>query len=72
MSMETLLDPGWRLVQKGLLGVVVFVGGDSSEGQNVMDFPVLHSTDHADCIPETPKIIETVRFSSMDTHEASR
>ena len=33
----------------------VFVGGDSSDEQNVMDFPVLHSTDHADCIPETPR-----------------
>ena len=34
----------------------VFVSGDSSDGQTVMDFPVLHSTDHSDCTPETPRI----------------
>ena len=33
----------------------VFVGDDSSDEQNVTDFPVLHNTDHADCIPETPR-----------------
>ena len=41
--------------KKAFLEEWVFVGGDSSDGQNVMDFPVLHSTDHADCIPETPR-----------------
>ena len=34
----------------------VFVNGESSDGQNVMEFPVHHSTDHSDCIPETPRI----------------
>ena len=38
----------------------VFVSGDSSYGQNVMDFPFLHSTDHSDCIPETPRISKQV------------
>ena len=41
---------------KAFLEECVFVSGDSSDGQNVMDFPVRHSTDHADCIPETPRI----------------
>ena len=43
--------------KKAFLEEWVFVSGDSSDGQNVMDFPVLHSTDHADCIPETPNSI---------------
>ena len=48
MSMETLLDPGRRFVQKkAFVEELVFVSGDSSDGQNVMDFPVLHSTDHS-------------------------
>ena len=38
----------------------VFVSGDSSDGQNGMDFPVLHSTDHSDCILETPTISKQV------------
>ena len=59
--METLLDPGRRIVQKALLGGVG--SADSSDGQNVMDFPVLHSTDHADCIPETPRISK--QFDSL-------
>ena len=28
-----------------------------------MDFPVLHSTDHSDCIPETPRISK--QFDSL-------
>ena len=57
--METLLDPSRGIVQKSFLEEWVFVGGDSSDEQNVMDFPVLHSTDHTDCIrdehPPTPR-----------------
>ena len=60
MSMETLQDPGRRFVQKkkkkAFVEDWVFVSGDSSDGQTVMDFPVLHSTDHSDCIPETPRV----------------
>ena len=45
--------------KKAFLEEWVFVGGDSSDEQNVMDFPVLHSTDHTDCIrddhPPTPR-----------------
>ena len=41
----------------------VFVSGESSDGQNVMDFPVLHSTDYSDCIPETPRISK--QFASL-------
>ena len=59
MSMETLLDPGRRLVQKGLLGGVGLRRRRFSDEQNVMDFHVLHSTDHTDCIrddrPPTPR-----------------
>ena len=40
-----------------------FVSGESSDGQNVMDFPVLHSTDYSDCIPETPRISK--QFASL-------
>ena len=36
--------PSWRSGSSSV--------GDSSDGQNVMDFPVLYSTDHADCILE--------------------
>ena len=37
MSMETLLDPGRRIVQKkAFLEEWVFVSGDSPDGQNVM------------------------------------
>ena len=50
-----------EIVQKGLRGGVwVFVSGDSSDGQNVMDFPVRHSKDNSDCIPETPRISKQV------------
>ena len=42
--------PSWRWI---------FVGGDSSDEQNVTDFPVLHSTGDTDCIrddhPLTPR-----------------
>ena len=45
--------------KKAFLEEWVFVGGDASDEQNVMDFPVLHSTDHTDCIrddhPPTPR-----------------
>ena len=34
----------------------VFISGKPSDGQNIMDVPVLHSTDHSDCLPETPRI----------------
>ena len=37
--------------KKALVEERVLVSGDSSDGQNVMDFPVLHSTDHSDYIP---------------------
>ena len=54
----------WILVgdsfKKAFVEEWVFVSGDSSDGQNVMDFPVLHSTDHSDCIPETPRISKEV------------
>ena len=62
--METLLDPGRRFVQKqAFVEDWVFVSGDSSDGQTVMDFPVLHSTDHSDCISETPRISK--QFDSL-------
>ena len=62
--METLQDPGRRFVQKkAFVEDWVFVSGDSSDGQTVMDFPVLHSTDHSDCIPETPRISK--QFDSL-------
>ena len=52
--------PFWILVgesfKKVFLEEWVFVGGDSSDEQNVMDFHVAHSTEHTDCIPETPRI----------------
>ena len=41
----------------------VFISGEHSDGQNIMDFPVLHSTDHSDCIPETPRISK--QFGSL-------
>ena len=41
----------------------VFISGDSSDRQNVMDFPVLHSTDHSDCTLETPRISK--QFDSL-------
>ena len=45
--------------KKAFLEEWIFVGGDSSDEQNVVDFPVLHSTDHTDCIrddhPPTPR-----------------
>ena len=41
--------------KKAFLEEWVFVGGDSSDEQNVLDFRVLHSTDHAGCTPETPR-----------------
>ena len=49
-----LVVPG-ELFRKAFLEEWVFVGGDSSDDQNVVDFLVLHSTDHADCIPEIPR-----------------
>ena len=52
--------PFWILVgepsKNASLEEWIFVGGDSPDEQNVTDFRVLHSTDHADCIPETPRI----------------
>ena len=46
--------PVGESLKKAFLEEWVFVGGDSSDGRNVMDFPVHHSTHQADCIPETP------------------
>ena len=37
-------------------------------GQNTIDVPVLHSTDHSDYILVTPR----TRFSTLGAHEASR
>ena len=52
-------NPSWIPVgdsfKKAFLEEWVFVGGESSDGQNAMDFLVLHSIDHTDCIPETPR-----------------
>ena len=54
--METLLDPGRRFVRKSFfVGEWVFISGQPSDGQNTIDFPVLHSTDHSECIPVTPR-----------------
>ena len=57
--METLLDPGRGIVQKGLLAGVGLRRRRFSDKQNVMDFLVLHNTDHTDCIrdghPPTPR-----------------
>ena len=53
------MEPFWIQVgesfKKAQMEEWVFVSGDSSDRQNVMDFFVLHSTDHVDCIPETPR-----------------
>ena len=58
LSMETLLDSSRGIVQKGLLGGVGLRRRRFSHEQNVMDFAVLHSTDHIDCTrddhPPTP------------------
>ena len=44
--------------KKAFVEECVFISGESSDGQNVMDVPVLHSTDHSDCIPELPRILK--------------
>ena len=41
----------------------VFISGEPSEGQNIIGMLVLHSTDHSDCIPETPRISK--QFDSL-------
>ena len=43
----------------------VFISGEPSDGQNTKDVPVLHSTDHADCFPETPRTSR--QFDSQPT-----
>ena len=53
--METFLIPVGESFKKAFLEEWVFVSGESSAEQNPTDFPVLQSTDHADCIPETPR-----------------
>ena len=54
------MKPFWIPVgdsfKKAFVEEWVFVSGDSSDGQNVIDFHVLHSTDLSDCIPETLRI----------------
>ena len=63
--------PFWILVgdsfKKAFVEEWVFVSGDSSDGQNVTDFPVLHSTDHSDCILETPRISQQVASPLRET-----
>ena len=41
----------------------VVISAEPSDGQNIMDVPVLHSTDQADCILETPRISK--QFDSL-------
>ena len=60
MSMETLLDPVWGIVQKAFLEECVFMGDDPSDEQRVSDFLVLiHSTGNTDYTrdvhPPTPR-----------------
>ena len=51
--------PGGESFKKAFFEKWIFVDGDSSDVQNVTDFPVLHSTDHTDSIrddhPPTPR-----------------
>ena len=58
-SSECQWKPFWIPVgesfKKAFVEMWVFVSGDSSDRQNVVDFPVLHNTDHSDCIRETPR-----------------
>ena len=58
--------------KKAFLEELVHVSGDSSDRQNVTDFPVLHSTDNDDCIPDTPRTSKQFDSLPLGTHEASR
>ena len=53
--MENIWIPVGESFKKAFLEEWVFVSGESSAEQNPMDVLVLQSTDHADCIPETPR-----------------
>ena len=61
--------PFWILVGDSIKGAFVeewvFISGEPSDGQNTKDVPVLHSTDHADCFPETPRTSR--QFDSQPT-----
>ena len=41
----------------------VFISDEPSDGQNTVEVPGLHSTDHSDCISETPRISK--QFTSL-------
>ena len=41
LSMETILDPCWRIVSEGLLEEWIDMGGDSSEEQGMTNIPTL-------------------------------
>ena len=43
--------------------VGLFVLAIAPSGLSLIDFPVLHNTDHSDCIPETPRISK--QFDSL-------
>ena len=44
----------------------VFISDEPSDGQNIMDVPLLHSTDHSDCIPGTARISKQCDFSPCE------
>ena len=56
LSLETLLDPGWRFIQESLYGRVVFMSDEHTDEQAPIDDSVLQSTDYSDCIPGTTRI----------------
>ena len=41
----------------------VFISDEPSDEQNTVEVPVLHSTDHSDCIPVTPRVSK--QFASL-------
>ena len=54
LSLEALLDPGWRFVQEAYVEEWVFVGDVPSEGPSSAEDPMDHDTDHSEFIPVTP------------------
>ena len=67
LSTETLLDPGRRFVQESLCGRVVFISDEPADGQNTVEVPVLHSTDHSEYIPVTPRVSKQFTSLSWET-----
>ena len=62
--METLLDPGRRFVQeRASVEEWVFISDEPSDGQNTVEVSMLHSTDHSEYIPVTPRVSN--QFTSL-------